>query len=767
MKLKVLIFFCGTVFSTLSQIQYTGYVNDNNSGYTRVYNQPAAIVNSKTKFNLTMSTSLFNTTNYNAINGNILLQGFQGQVTKYRKPTFSGYKASSTSIDILGLKYEINHDNAIGYSLRYRNISNLDGVPQELTKYANDDFNSTEFVGLPPLILKKLNYNKIEYLEHMFNYARVIIEDKERFLKVGISLKVINGIRSSYYFADGEMTFIDATTTKFNTTNIQFGKQDNTTTLDNRNDGFGFDIGAVYEYRPDYKNYIYDMDGETNIKRYNASKYKYRIGVSITDIGRVKFNKDPSNFNFTTSSNFNANQLINANLFNSPINYIDGTLKNTGVQSFDQNNTFKMNLPTSFNIQFDYLVLPKFYINYSASLPIKLAKDPNKVYQKAIHSITPRYEKDKFSVMLPISLQRNAQLNVGLVGRVNFDNFNVFIGSNNISYLVGKRAIYNFSMYSGFSYNIFYTVPSDIDGDKISDPFDDCVYDPGPIELKGCPDTDGDGIPDKEDYCIYDKGPKNTFGCPDRDNDGVIDLNDQCPDDAGLAIHYGCPDSDNDGVIDVADQCPDVPGVELNNGCPFEITNCCLDDDGDTVPNSSDKCPTIPGSVYNAGCPIDKDNINNIQLNEVKDTLDANHTAEHVEDIVSPNRDTTMITTPETITSDFENNNHLTTTNIYFDTDDATIDKVYQNAIDKMVDKNDNPKLTYVIIGHTDNRGSDNYNLILSKKRAEIVKRALINRGVDSDQIVIYYYGEWKPVKSNNNVIERKFNRRVEVRIYE
>jgi outer membrane protein OmpA-like peptidoglycan-associated protein len=432
----------------------------------------------------------------------------------------------------------------------------------------------------------------------------------------------------------------------------------------------------------------------------------------------------------------------------------------------DQKSTFKMSLPTSFNVQIDYLVLKDFYVNYSTAISVKLAKDPNKVHQKAIHTLTPRIEKDKFSLMLPLSIQNNSQFNVGIAGRYLMGNVNLFMGTNNLTFLFGKRTIYTANFFIGANYNIFYTVPSDIDGDKISDPFDDCVYDPGLAALKGCPDTDGDGIPDKDDYCIYDAGPKNTFGCPDSDGDGVIDLNDQCPETAGLAIHYGCPDSDHDGVIDVADQCPEVPGVELNNGCPFEITNCCLDDDGDAVPNSSDKCPTIPGSVYNSGCPIDKDNINTINLNKVKDTMDANHTNEHVDLIESPLRGTNMITGIKKVNHDMENSNYMTSTNVYFKSDDATIKDEDQSKINNVIDSNKDSKVTYVIIGHTDNRGTDNYNLILSRKRAEVVKRSLINRGVNSDQIVIYYYGEWKPAKSNKNTAERKFNRRVEIRVY-
>jgi outer membrane protein OmpA-like peptidoglycan-associated protein len=748
-----------------AQQHYTGYSTDNNSGFTKVYNQPAELVDDRTKFNISSSFAMLRTNNFKATNFNYIFNPLQNQLFKYRKPSFLGYESNNFSIDIFGIKYEINHKNAIGYSVRYRSFKNLDGLSDGLSKFSFNNFNDPDFVSPYSIDFNHLNFNKFNYFEHSFNYARVIIDEKERFVKVGGALKLINGTSASFYEMNGATVFTSQDTTQFNNTDIKYGYADNNNSIDGRHNGVGLDVGVVYEFRPDYKSYRYDMDGKTNIERYDVKKYKYKVGLSITNIGSVKFNKNGKNQNFNSSSNVNFGSLFTTLI--SPVYYIENTLKPMGTISSNQNNNFRMNLPTSFNAQFDYRIINNFYINYSTTLPLKFKEDKAKVHQKMMNTITPRIEKNKWSIMLPISIQRNGQLNVGSVGRIVINDFTIFAGSNNLTFLFGKRALYTASFYGGMAYSIFYDVPSDIDGDKISDPFDDCKFDPGLIELKGCPDTDGDGIPDKDDYCIFDKGPKNTFGCPDRDNDGVIDLNDQCPDEAGLAIHYGCPDKDRDGVIDVADKCPDVPGVELNNGCPFEITNCCLDDDGDAVPNSSDKCPTIPGSVYNAGCPIDSSNINTINLNEAKNYLDPNHTNTKIDDIKDTKlTDSSMILNQNEISDDYPGKSQLTSINIYFNTDDATIYEHYHEDLQRVIDKNKGQKVKYVIIGHTDNRGSDNYNLILSKKRAEIVKRTLIDKGVDPSQIVVYYYGEWKPVKSNDNVVDRKFNRRVEVKVF-
>jgi outer membrane protein OmpA-like peptidoglycan-associated protein len=69
------------------------------------------------------------------------------------------------------------------------------------------------------------------------------------------------------------------------------------------------------------------------------------------------------------------------------------------------------------------------------------------------------------------------------------------------------------------------------------------------------------------------------------------------------------------------------------------------------------------------------------------------------------------------------------------------------------------------IAGHTDNLGSDKTNMALSKARAEAVKSFLVQKGIAENRINIYYFGESKPIASNDTEEGRAKNRRVEFRI--
>ncbi|MGB1104686.1 MAG: OmpA family protein [Crocinitomicaceae bacterium] len=77
----------------------------------------------------------------------------------------------------------------------------------------------------------------------------------------------------------------------------------------------------------------------------------------------------------------------------------------------------------------------------------------------------------------------------------------------------------------------------------------------------------------------------------------------------------------------------------------------------------------------------------------------------------------------------------------------------------------ENPTFRIKIAGHTDSQGNDQSNLILSKKRAEAVKEFLVSRGVTAERIIVQYFGETKPIDTNDTPEGRARNRRVEMEI--
>lgn len=106
--------------------------------------------------------------------------------------------------------------------------------------------------------------------------------------------------------------------------------------------------------------------------------------------------------------------------------------------------------------------------------------------------------------------------------------------------------------------------------------------------------------------------------------------------------------------------------------------------------------------------------------------------------------------------------------NVQFEFDKAVLVPGFEKELDKLVDvMTDYPFLRAEIEGHTDDQGSDAYNLKLSDDRAKAVVDHLVGRKIDKDRLTWKGYGESKPLKPNTTEENRAMNRRVEFRVVE
>lgn len=104
--------------------------------------------------------------------------------------------------------------------------------------------------------------------------------------------------------------------------------------------------------------------------------------------------------------------------------------------------------------------------------------------------------------------------------------------------------------------------------------------------------------------------------------------------------------------------------------------------------------------------------------------------------------------------------------NIYFDFDKTTLKKESFVELNKVVDfLKENSTVEIEIAGHTDNKGSDDYNANLSQGRSQSVVDYIVSQGIDSSRLSAHGYGESKPIDTNDNDAGRANNRRVEFTI--
>lgn len=101
---------------------------------------------------------------------------------------------------------------------------------------------------------------------------------------------------------------------------------------------------------------------------------------------------------------------------------------------------------------------------------------------------------------------------------------------------------------------------------------------------------------------------------------------------------------------------------------------------------------------------------------------------------------------------------------VYFDFDSSKIGADYVELVKhhgRYLSSNSGAKMR--LEGHTDERGSREYNVALADRRAQAVKRLLMFQGATSDQVTIISYGEEKPVALGHDEASWHLNRRAEM----
>jgi outer membrane protein OmpA-like peptidoglycan-associated protein len=103
---------------------------------------------------------------------------------------------------------------------------------------------------------------------------------------------------------------------------------------------------------------------------------------------------------------------------------------------------------------------------------------------------------------------------------------------------------------------------------------------------------------------------------------------------------------------------------------------------------------------------------------------------------------------------------------IYFDYNSHTLHESSLPELDRVVElMKENPDINIEISAHTDNKGSSDYNLKLSDKRAQEIVKYLVSKGIPAGKLKPKGYGATRPVATNDTEENRAKNRRVELKV--
>jgi outer membrane protein OmpA-like peptidoglycan-associated protein len=103
---------------------------------------------------------------------------------------------------------------------------------------------------------------------------------------------------------------------------------------------------------------------------------------------------------------------------------------------------------------------------------------------------------------------------------------------------------------------------------------------------------------------------------------------------------------------------------------------------------------------------------------------------------------------------------------VTFDTNSVVVRPGLYSELDRVARvMNQYPNTLIRVEGHTDSKGSNEYNMDLSNRRANAVRNLLVQRGIAGSRIEVVGFGETMPVASNTTEAGRQKNRRVEIKI--
>lgn len=103
---------------------------------------------------------------------------------------------------------------------------------------------------------------------------------------------------------------------------------------------------------------------------------------------------------------------------------------------------------------------------------------------------------------------------------------------------------------------------------------------------------------------------------------------------------------------------------------------------------------------------------------------------------------------------------------VYFDTNRDEVKGTSAETLDRLAGVfEEYPKTIILVEGHTDSAGSEEYNMDLSRRRAQSVADYLISQGVDASRFTVKWYGEVQPRADNSTAEGKAKNRRVELGI--
>lgn len=692
-----------------------------------------------------------------------------------------------------------NHKNAIALSWHTNAIVNIEGVSQQFARIAYWGLGS-KADSIQPFNYQQLNNQNfsakaLAWADFGATYSRVLLDKGPHMLKAGITGKFIIGLGGAFISSKNiNYKFRNYDTLDIYNSDISYGHSDaisqNSTSnlwqniMNNKSKvSFAADLGIVYEWRPNKDKFNYTADCQEWCRN-DQNKYKLAFGFSVIDIGRVRFSR-PGNV-----SNYSAN-IQGWDVKHSGINSVstfDSVVHNTAGFTATQSGSFAIWLPTRFNLYVDYEIYKGLGLNLNGIISADMSQQMNQVHYPSTITLTPRYDMKWVGVYIPLSYNEYGNFGAGFGLRAG----PLFVTSSNIISSMAGKNLYALNIQAGLKITIPYMKVKDKKRGTLGNSVTDSICPANTADLlKYFPNPKGDLVYSTTDPSKVGPGsytvskPNKKGGCPD--TAAVTILQKAGVNAGGNKSDAICAGS----TFDLTKLYPlaGYDSYKWNTTNPTSVgagtyilsvagSSGCTDTAIATITVKAK--PNLGGnktdSVY-SGSLFDLTTLYpNIGYSTYKWSSAVGA------DSKAPAGTYTLIVSnssgcSDTATASISTKTPPVLTKKEIETVKYAFDNLeFETGKDKIKQKSDvalNSLATLLVTkgyglkieGHTDNVGNAEFNMELSRKRAEAVKNYLMDKGVPGGRLETAGYGMTKPIADNKTAAGRQKNRRVEMTV--
>ena len=320
-----------------------------------------------------------------------------------------------------------------GFFIRGRSVGELKKVPYQLTNlFLKLEENPT--ISYPfSLDLKNMRFSNMTWVEYGVNFGMMVKKRKNDLISVGGNVKYLTGINVAYgniLELKGAIQDSSIEVEKFSS-KIRYNEPGW-----NTGKGFGVDLGFTYKKMLGLIDTYYANSRQSNCKYVD---YKYKIGVSLRDVGAIRFKKNTTRAEASGSGFFSTygNRTYEEQLrldFNSSIN----------------NNPILAALPTALSVQFDWNFENHIYLNGTVVknlIPSRVIG----VQGSNLLSVCPRAEFKNFEVAMPLTFQKFMYPQLGFAFRMR----SLVFGVDNMFPLAIPKKTYGVGVYFNLGISLF------------------------------------------------------------------------------------------------------------------------------------------------------------------------------------------------------------------------------------------------------------------------------------------------------------------------